>query len=46
LLLLLPTFRLPSLLQTQKKLEDINAAAVAAGVPDLNLPINSVIKGG
>lgn len=31
--------------QTQKKLEDIRAAAVAAGVPDLNLPINSVVKG-
>ena len=40
--------RLSSLLllpQTQKKLEDIRAAAVAAGVPDLNLPINSVVKG-
>ncbi len=32
-------------LQTQKKLEDIKAAAVAAGVPDLNLPINTVVKG-
>ncbi len=32
-------------LQTQKKLEDIKAAAVAAGVPDLNLPVNSVVKG-
>lgn len=31
--------------QTQKKLEDIKAAAVAAGVPDLNLPINTVVKG-
>lgn len=31
--------------QTQKKLEDIKAAAVAAGVPDLNLPVNSVVKG-
>lgn len=35
----------PSLQQTQKKLEDIRAAAVAAGVPDLNLPHNTVTKG-
>lgn len=34
-----------SFVQTQKKLEDIKAAAVAAGVPDLNLPINTVVKG-
>lgn len=33
-------------LQTQKKLEDIKAAAIAAGVPDLNLPVNSVVKVG
>ena len=32
--------------QTQKKLEDIRGASVAAGVPDLRIPINSVTKGG
>ena len=31
--------------QTQKKLEDIRAAAAAANVPDLHLPMNSVTKG-
>jgi hypothetical protein len=32
-------------LQTQKKLEDIRAAAAAANVPDLHLPVNCVTKG-
>ncbi|GAB4816111.1 hypothetical protein N2152v2_003157 [Parachlorella kessleri] len=32
--------------QTQKKLEDIRAAAAAANVPDLHLPVNSVTKVG
>lgn len=31
--------------QTQKKLEDITAAAVAAGVPNLQVPYNCVTKG-
>ncbi len=32
--------------QTQKKLEDITAAAAAAGVPNLQIPVNSVSKVG
>jgi hypothetical protein len=32
--------------QTQKKLEDISAAATAAGVPNLQIPVNSVSKVG
>jgi hypothetical protein len=32
-------------LQTQKKLEDIAAAATAAGVPSLEIPVNCVTKG-
>jgi hypothetical protein len=32
--------------QTQKKLEDITAAATAAGVPNLQIPVNSVSKVG